>query len=263
MKLGNAVIGQYFPGDSLIHELDPRTKIIAAFAYAIALFLVDSFTGLVVMALALVVAITIAAIPLDWLQRAVKPILFLAAFTILFQLFFRGGEAWVTFGPLTLYEDGARHGAFLAARLVLLVLSSAILTFTTAPVLLTDGLSRMISPLNRLRIPAYELSLMMSIALRFIPTLLMELDRIIKAQKARGAQPGRGSLMKRARSMMPILVPLFVLSFRHADELALAMESRCYRGGRGRTVRRKLKLDRQDAVFMIITGLVIAVAVAA
>lgn len=259
MKLGSAVIGQYFPGSSPIHELDPRAKIIAAFAYAVALFFIDDYAGLGLMAAVLLLAILVAAIPPVWLYRAIKPILFLAAFTFLFQLFLRGGDNWASIGPLNLYADGARRGAFLAARLVLLVLSSAVLTFTTAPVLLTDGLSRMISPLNRLRLPAYELSLMMSIALRFIPTLLMELDRIIKAQKARGAQPGRGGLSRRARSMMPILIPLFVLSFRHADELALAMESRCYRGGRGRTVRRKLKLGGHDAVFLFI---VVATAVA-
>lgn len=261
MRLSGAVIGQYYPGESLIHGLDPRTKIVAAFAYAIALFFVDSFAGLAVMALVLLVAIAVAAVPPAWLLRALKPILFLAAFTFLFQLFLRGGETWTSIGPLTLYADGARHGAFLAVRLVLLVLSSALLTFTTAPVLLTDGLSRMIAPLQKVRIPAYELSLMMSIALRFIPTLLIELDRIVRAQKARGADPGRGSLAQRARNMMPVLVPLFVLSFRHADELALAMESRCYRGGRGRTVRRRLKLRGEDAVFMIIVAFTIGAAV--
>lgn len=261
MKLSGAVIGQYFPGASPIHSLDPRAKILVAFAYAVALFFVGGYAGLALMATALIAALAMARIPPAWLYRAVKPILFLAAFTFLFQLLLRGGEPWRHLGPLTLYEDGARHGAYLAARLVLLVLSSAVLTFTTAPVLLTDGLSRMIAPLNRIRIPAYELSLMMSIALRFIPTLLMELDRIIKAQKARGAQPGRGGLTRRARSMMPVLIPLFVLSFRHADELALAMESRCYRGGRGRTVRRKLKLGASDAVFMLIVAATIAVAI--
>lgn len=260
MKLSGAVIGQYYPGASAIHNLDPRAKIVAAFVFAVALFFVSGYAGLAVMALVLLLAIAVAAIPLSWLYRAIKPILFLAAFTFLFQLFLRGGEELASLGPLTLYADGARYGAFLAARLVLLVLSSAILTFTTAPVLLTDGLSRMIAPLNRLRLPAYEISLMMSIALRFIPTLLMELDRIIKAQKARGAEPGRGGLARRARSMMPILIPLFVLSFRHADELALAMESRCYRGGRGRTVRRKLKLGAGDAVFLIIVAATVAVA---
>ena len=261
MKLSVSVMGQYFPGSSLVHGLDPRAKIITAFAYAVALFIIQDFGGLALMGAALLLVIVIARIPVSWLLRAVKPVLFLAAFTFLFQLFLRGGDHIGSLGPLTLYADGARRGAFLAVRLVLLVLSSAILTFSTAPVLLTDGLNRMLAPLNKLRLPAYELSLMMSIALRFIPTLLMELDRIVKAQKARGAEPGRGGLIKRARAVLPVLVPLFVLSFRHADELALAMESRCYRGGRGRTMRRRLKLGGNDAVFMIVATVMIAAAV--
>ena len=261
MKLSVSVMGQYFPGSSLVHGLDPRAKIITAFTYAVALFIIQDFGGLALMGAALLLVIVIARIPVSWLLRAVKPVLFLAAFTFLFQLFLRGGDHIGSLGPLTLYADGARRGAFLAVRLVLLVLSSAILTFSTAPVLLTDGLNRMLAPLNKLRLPAYELSLMMSIALRFIPTLLMELDRIVKAQKARGAEPGRGGLIKRARAVLPVLVPLFVLSFRHADELALAMESRCYRGGRGRTMRRRLKLGGNDAVFMIVATVMIAAAV--
>ncbi|RJQ42660.1 MAG: energy-coupling factor transporter transmembrane protein EcfT [Gaiellales bacterium] len=260
MKLAGAVIGQYFPGASVVHLLDPRMKILAAFAYAVALFLVGGYPGLILMAAALAAAVAVARIPARWLLRAIKPIVFLAGFTFIFQLFLRGGEVLASIGPLDVYEEGVRHGAFLAARLVLLVLSSAVLTFTTAPVLLTDGFSRLLSPLGKLRLPAYELSLMMSIALRFIPTLLMELDRIIKAQKARGAEPGRGGLVRRARSVLPVMVPLFVLSFRHADELALAMESRCYRGGRGRTVRRRLKLRARDAVFMVIVAVTIAAA---
>lgn len=261
MKLSGAVIGQYFPGTSVIHLLDPRAKIISAFAFAVALFFVGSFYGLLLMGAALLAAVAVAGIPPGWLLRALKPIIFLAAFTFVFQLFLYGGEELASLGPFTLYSDGVRHGAFLAARLALLVLSSAVLTFTTAPVRLTDGFSRMLAPLDRLRLPAYELSLMMTIALRFIPTLLMELDRIIMAQKARGAEPGQGGLVRRARSILPIMVPLFVLSFRHADELALAMESRCFRGGRGRTMRHRLKLNGRDAVFMITVAVIIAAAV--
>lgn len=261
MKLAATMIGQYYPGDSVLHGIDPRAKIFAVFAYAVALFFVHSFAGMVLMGTAVLLGLALARIPPRWLARSLKPILVLVAISFFFQLFFRGGEELARWGPVALYEDGARHGAYLAARLILLVLSSALLTFTTAPVLLTDGFSRMLAPLGRIGVPAYEISLMMSIALRFIPTLLMELDRIIKAQRARGALAGRGGLMRRARGMMPVLVPLFVMSFRHADELALAMESRCYRGGRGRTTRRRLRLDRSDAVFMLVVAAVIYVSV--
>ena len=246
------VTGQYFPGDSVMHRADPRTKIIAACAYVVALFLVSGFGALALMGAGLLAGIAVAGIPPTWLWRAVRPVLLLISITFLFQLFLAGGEEFWRLGPLPLYREGAVNGAFLAARLVLLVLSGSILTFTTPPVLLTDAMGRLMAPLAKIRVPAYELALMMTIALRFIPTLVMEVDRIIKAQKARGAVATGGGPVARARGILPVLIPLFVLSFRHADELAVAMESRCWRGGRGRTVRRKLRFGFNDLVLILL-----------
>lgn len=258
MRVSNMITAQYYPGTSRLHRVDPRTKIVAACAYVIVLFLLDSFSAMAVMGVGLFAGIAMAGVPPTWLWRGVRPVLFLIVFTALFQVFLSGGEVIWHPGPIPVYREGIVNTAFLAARLILLVLSGSILTFTTPPVLLTDALGRLMSPLARLRIPSYELALMMTIALRFIPTLVMEVDRIIKAQKARGALSGGGPVA-RARSIMPVLVPLFVMSFRHADELAAAMESRCWRGGRGRTVRRKLAFGGSDAVFGL---LVLAVLVA-
>lgn len=259
MQLSGVVIGQYYPGKSLFHRADPRSKIVVTFAFVLVLFLAESFGALGLLGAALLAGIAVARVPPGWLLRSIKPVLFLVAITFLFQLFMRGGEELARLGPLPVYRQGVHDGGFLAARLLLLVLSSSLLTFTTPPVLLTDALGRLLAPLAKIKVPAYELALMVTIALRFIPTLLMELDRIIKAQRARGAETGRGGLIKKARSIMPVLVPLFVLSFRHADELAQAMESRCWRGGRGRTVRRKLKFSRLDVVLFVITGVILGV----
>jgi len=249
MQVSNMVVGQYYPGTSILHRVDPRTKIIAACAFVIVLFMVNGFEGLAVMGAGLAAVIALAGIPLPWLWRGLKPVLFLLVITLAFQLFLSSGEELWRLGPVPVYRNGLVQGAFLTARLLLLVLSGSILTFSTPPVLLTDALGRLMEPLAKLKIPAYELALMMTIALRFIPTLVMEVDRIIKAQKARGAVTSGGGLLVRARGIMPVLVPLFVMSFRHADELALAMESRCWRGGRGRTIRRKLAFSKKDAVF--------------
>ncbi len=249
MQINNMIIGQYFPGTSILHQIDPRTKIIAACAYVVALFLIESFGGLALMGVVLAAGIGLAGIPPAWLWRGVRTVLLLVLITFLFQLLLSGGDELYRLGPIPLYRQGAINGAFLAARLVLLVLSGSILTYTTPPVLLTDALGRLMAPLAKIRVPAYELALMMTIALRFIPTLVMDTDRIIKAQRARGAVTAGGGPIARARGILPVLVPLFVMSFRHADELAMAMESRCWRGGRGRTVRRKLSYGSIDLFF--------------
>lgn len=254
MQLSSITIGQFYPGTSLLHRIDPRIKIMAAFAYVIVLFLVHGFGPLALLAAILLAGILFAGIPAIWLLRSLRPMLILLLITFFFQLLFRGGEELARLGPVALYREGLEQGAFLVTRLVFLVLSGFILTFTTPPVLLTDAFGRLISPLEKIRIPSYELALMMTIALRFIPLLLMELDRIIKAQRARGASIGTGGLFRRARAVMPVLIPLFVMSFRHADELALAMESRCYRGGRGRTMRRKLRFGWRDAAFTAVAA---------
>ena len=260
MQLSSLVVGQYYPGDSLLHRTDPRTKIIAAFLYMVALFLVSGFTALLLLASGVLAGIIIAGIPPLWLYRGIKPVLLLVVITFLFQLLLYGGDVWWSLGPVNFYREGVLRGGFLALRLVLLILSSSLLTFTTPPVQLTDGISRLLAPLNRLHFPAHELAMMMTIALRFIPTLLMDLDRIIKAQMARGAVAGRGGLLQRARDTLPVLIPLFIMSFRHADDLALAMESRCYRGGRGRTQRRKLHFGWRDAMLGALVLLLLAMA---
>ncbi len=261
MQISNMVVGQYYPGESILHRVDPRSKIIAACAFVAVLFLADGFGALALLGAGLGAGIAAAGIPPSWLWRGVKPVLFLVVLTFLFQIFLSGGEEIARWGPLPIYRDGAVHGSFLAARLVLLVLSGSILTFTTPPVLLTDALGRLLGPLARIRIPVYELALMMTIALRFIPTLVMEVDRIIKAQKARGALISRGGPVTRARGILPVMVPLFVMSFRHADELAAAMESRCWRGGRGRTIRRKLSFGKEDALFSLAVVALLAASV--
>ncbi len=249
MKVNNMISGQYYPGSSFFHRIDPRAKILAVSAYAVVLFLVAGFGGLVLLAAGLAAGIFLAGVPPSWLWRGLRPVLLLIAITFLFQVFLTGGEELARLGPIPVYREGVFRGAFLALRLMLLVLSGSILTFTTPPVLLTDALGRLMSPLTKIKIPVYELALTMTIALRFIPTLVMETDRIIKAQKARGALAAAGGPVARARGILPVLTPLFVTSFRHADELAVAMESRCWRGGRGRTVRRKLAFNRRDAAF--------------
>lgn len=258
MRLTNLVVGQYYPGSSILHNADPRTKIIAAFLYVAVLFIVSGFAALALLAAGVLMGIAAARIPPLWLYRGIKPVLLLVVITFLFQLLLFGGEELGRLGPLVFYREGAFQGGFLALRLILLILSSSLLTFTTPPVLLTDAMGRLLAPLARLRFPSYELALMMTIALRFIPTLLMDIDRIMQAQRARGATPGRGGLVTRARNTMPVLIPLFVMSFRHADELALAMESRCYRGGRGRTLRRKLSFSRRDVLLAALVAAMLA-----
>lgn len=249
MSVSGTAFGQYFPGASLVHRLDPRVKALAALAYAIILFLTETPAGLGLLAAALIAGLAAARIPPAWVWRSVRPLLLLVALVFALQLLVTsGGAAWQV-GPLTIYQEGVRVGGVLAARLPLLALSGSLLVLTTPPVLLADGISSLLSPLARLRLPVYDLALMVSIALRFIPQLLQESDRIIKAQAARGAVPGRGGPLRRFRSLMPVLVPLLVLSFRHADDLALAMEARCWRGGHRRTVRRRLHFGRADAAF--------------
>ena len=258
MRLDELIIGQYFPGNSLLHRADPRLKITAVFVYVAGLFLAGGFAGLLIMAAGLLLALAQARVPPRWLYRSVRPVAVLLLLTFLFQLFLHGGPLLGRIGPVPVYRDGAREGGYLALRLLLLVLAGIVLSFTTPPVALTDAFGKMMAPLAKLRVPAYELALMMTIALRFIPTLLMEADRIIKAQAARGASLASGGPARRARALLPVLIPLFILSFKDADELAMAMESRCWRGGKGRTSRRRLKLGPGDAMFALLAAVVVA-----
>ncbi|MEW6545987.1 MAG: energy-coupling factor transporter transmembrane protein EcfT [Bacillota bacterium] len=241
-----APFGQFYPGESLIHRLDPRTKIVVTAALVVVLFFLYRWPAFLILGVALLAAQAMAGIPLRLLWRSMRSILAIIVFTFILQLFMTPGPVWFRVGPLTATYPGMRMGMVTAGRLVLLILSTSLLTFTTSPIALTDGLEYLLRPLRRVGVPAHEIAMMMSIALRFIPTLLEEADKIMKAQMARGADFHTGNVIRRARSMVPILVPLFVGAFRRADDLAMAMEARCYRGGEGRTRLRVLRMTAPD-----------------
>ena len=247
--LKNMTLGQYFPGESFIHRLDPRTKLLATVALIAIVFVAHGFTGFIAIATFVVLAALSTGIHLKFLFRGLKPILFIVLFTFVLNLFFQtGGREILHVWILRVTDEGLRMALFMAVRLILLVVCSQLLTLTTSPISLTDGLESLFRPLERLRFPAHEIAMMMSIALRFIPTLMDEADKIMKAQKARGANFETGSIVARAKAMVPLLVPLFVGAFRRAEELALAMDARCYRGGAGRTRMKQLKYGMNDAL---------------
>lgn len=255
-----ATIAQYYPGSSPIHRLDPRAKFIAVTALAVALFVRDSFAGLAVFAAAGAAAYVLSGVPAAWFWRAFRPLLWLVALTFLAQVLFAPGEVFFSFWIIHLSWSGLQLAAFLSLRLVVLVMVGSVLTLTTPPLALTDGLAWLGRPLRRLRVPTDELALMVTIALRFIPTLLVELDQIMRAQRARGADFRSGGPLRRGKALVPVLIPLFVLSFRRADELALAMEARCYRPGIVRTRLHPLQAGFGDALLLAATAAVIAVA---
>lgn len=258
------LIGQYYPGNSAIHRLDPRTKIIFTFALVAGLFIATTFTGFFVVGFFVFFAVLFARVPFGLILRSMRPILFLLVLTVTLHALMGGGpDAHVlwTVGPVKITKEGLMTGAFMGLRLGLLIIASSLLTLTTSPIQLTDGMEHLLHPARRIGVPAHELAMMMTIALRFIPTLMEEADKIMKAQLARGADLRSGGLLSRARALIPILVPLFVSAFRRADELALAMEARCYRGGEGRTRYQQLKygaIDLYAAAIMtvLIAGLV-------
>ena len=253
--LRDITLGQYFPGDTLIHRLDPRTKILVVILYIIALFISTSYVTYAIMASLLIAEVTIARIKFSTLLKSVRPILFIIVLTVVLNAFYTPGEPIFSFWIFTLTREGLRTALFMAARLVLLVMSSFMLTYTTRPIMLTDGLESLLSPLKKLGAPVHELAMMMSIALRFIPTLIEETQKIMSAQKARGAEFDTGTIIDKAKALLPILVPLFISSFRRADELAVAMESRCYHGGEGRTKLHELKFRGIDYAALAIMAL--------
>ncbi|MBQ6374266.1 MAG: energy-coupling factor transporter transmembrane protein EcfT [Clostridia bacterium] len=251
----SVTIGQYFPGDSFVHRLDPRTKLLATIALIALVFVSRGFAGFALIAAFVVLTALSTGVHLRFLVKGLKPIFFIIIFTFILNLFFQtGGRVLVQLWKLKITSEGLRMASFMALRLILLVVSSQLLTLTTSPISLTDGLETLLRPLNVIHFPSHEIAMMMSIALRFIPTLMDEADKIMKAQKARGANFETGSILHRAKSMVPLLVPLFVGAFRRAEELALAMDARCYRGGAGRTRMNQLKYKSID----LIAGLVIA-----
>lgn len=250
--IGNITIGQYFPGDSPVHRLDPRAKILLTIVYIVAIFMCNSPAAFVLSALFLVFITKLSSIPFVNLLRGLKSILFIIAFTGIFNLFMTSGEPIFTIGPLTATYEGLAQAVKMVLRVFFLITGTTLLTFTTSPIRLTDGIEHLLSPFSKIGLPSHELAMMMSIALRFIPTLIEETDKIMKAQSARGADFHSGGLIKRAKSFVPILVPLFISSFRRADELAVAMECRCYRGGSGRTRLVRLKFEPRDAIAALV-----------
>ncbi|MDU1412028.1 MAG: energy-coupling factor transporter transmembrane component T [Clostridium sp.] len=255
-------IGQYVPGDSFIHKLDARVKILFSLIFIVDLFLIKDFSGYIVIFLFTMMAIAISKIQLRYIYKGLKPIFILMIITALFNVFLtRGDELLWQFGFLKVYKEGIITAVFMVLRLIFLIVGTSLLTLTTSPIELTDAIEKLLSPFKKIGVPAHELAMMMTIALRFIPTLIDETDKIMKAQKARGADFESGNLIQRAKNLIPLLVPLFISSFRRADELAMAMEARCYRGGEGRTRMKIPKITSRDyvAIFVMIllTGIVI------
>ncbi len=247
MAITDITLGQYYPANSPVHRLDPRVKILLAIAYIVIVFLVRGFLGFAVVAAFVVIAAHIAKIPFSFLLRSIKPLLFIIVLTFVLNVFVaREGEPLFRWWIITITAQGLRNAAFLSLRLMLWVTGTSLLTLTTSPISLTDAIERLLGPLKVIRFPVHELAMMMTIALRFIPTLLEETDKIMKAQMARGADFESGNLFARAKAMVPLLVPLFVSAFRRADELAMAMESRCYHGGEGRTRMKILHISGAD-----------------
>lgn len=259
--LKDITLGQFFPGKSPIHRMDPRTKLILTVVYIVALFIADNWISYLVMMVFLVSCIKISSIPPKSIVRGMKPLVFILMFTAILNLFYTdGGIVLVRLGSLTITTEGLKRAFFMIWRIMMLISGTFLLTYTTSPISLTDGLESLLNPLKKIHVPVHELAMMMSIALRFIPTLIEETDKIMNAQKARGADFENGSIIDRAKALVPVLVPLFISAFRRADELATAMECRCYQGGEGRTKMKLLRYSRVDIqAFGICACLVAAV----
>ena len=255
-------LGQYYPVDSVVHRLDPRTKLFGTMVYIISLFLADSIWGYLVTALFLVIVIRASKVPFKFIVRGLKAIIFLLVISISFNLFLTEGQVIFKIGFLKITLEGIKVACFMGLRLMFLVIGSSVMTLTTTPNELTDGLEKSLGFLKRIHVPVHEVSMMMSIALRFIPILVEETDKIMKAQMARGADFESGSLIQRAKSMIPLLVPLFVSAFRRATDLAMAMEARCYRGGEGRTKMKPLHYEGRDKMSYLFYALYMVVIVA-
>ncbi len=248
-------LGQYYQTESCVHRLDPRVKLLGTILFIISLFSIKNFSGYLVAALFLVVIIKLSHVPFQFMMKGMKAILFLLMITVFFNLFLTPGETLIAFWKLRITKEGLRIAVFMAMRLTFLIIGSSIMTLTTTPNNLTDGMEKLMKPLQKIHVPVHEISMMMSIALRFIPILLEETDKIMKAQIARGADFESGNLIKKAKSLVPLLVPLFISAFRRANDLAMAMEARCYRGGEFRTKMKPLVYRKQDFVAYGIMGI--------
>ncbi len=250
MALRDITLGQYFPGNSPIHRLDPRAKLTALICYIVALFLAEWLVTYGILLAALGAVVAVSTVSLKSLLRGMKPVVFILVFTAVLNIFYTPGEPLVSFWIFTITREGIVHAIFMVVRILMLISCTFLLTYTTSPLALTDGLESLLGPLKKIRVPVHELSMMMSIALRFIPTLIEETDKIMSAQRARGADFDSGNLIQRAKALIPLLVPLFISAFRRADELATAMECRCYHGGEGRTRMKQLHYRPGDVLFM-------------
>lgn len=254
--LRDITIGQYYSADSVIHRLDPRTKLIGTFCFIVILFLIKGVYGLLIAGLLLLLIVKATKIPLWYIVRGQKSIYILLMFTVVLNMLMVKGDVLVKIGFITITREGIYTAVFMAMRLILLVIGCSLMTLTTTPLQLTDGLERLLRPLKKIKVPVHDISMMMSIALRFIPILMEETDKIMKAQSARGADFESGSILQRAKALIPVLVPLVISAFRRADELATAMEARCYRGDEGRTRMKELKYQKRDhiAKLLILLG---------
>ena len=245
--LRDITIGQYYPGNSILHKLDPRVKLLWTFVFIISIFIFGNPFSYALATIFLIVCISISKIPFRYMIRGMKPIMFLLLFTIILDLFLTSGDALVRFWKLTITKEGIMLAVHVTVRFLYLILISSIMMLTTTPIRLTDALEKSLAPLQKIKIPVHEIAMMMSIALRFIPILIDEADRIMKAQSARGMDFEHGNLAKRIKNLLPLLIPLFAAAFRRADDLAMAMDARCYRGGAGRTKMNPLKYKKADA----------------
>ena len=253
--LKDITLGQYFPGNTVAHRLDPRTKILLVLFYIVALFCARGVVTYTLLALCLAICVRISHVGIRQLVRGLKPVLFIMIFTGVLNLFFTpGGRNLVEWGVIRISEQGLHNAVFMVLRIMLLIMGTFLMTYTTSPISLTDGLERLLNWMKRFHVPVHELAMMMSIALRFIPTLIEETDKIMSAQKARGADFESGSLIQKAKALIPILVPLFISAFRRADELATAMECRCYHGGEGRTRLHVLRYEGRDITALCLGG---------
>lgn len=250
--LRDITLGQYYQTDSVLHRMDPRTKLVGTLIYIVSLFIFRNAGAFLIATVFLFAVIKMSKVPFKYMMRGMKSIFMLLMLTVVFNLFLTPGIPLVTFWKLTISEEGLRIAVFTAIRLVYLIIGASIMTLTTTPNHLTDGMESLMGPLKVFKVPVHEVAMMMSIALRFIPILLEETDKIMKAQAARGADFEHGSIIKRAKSLVPILVPLFVSAFRRANDLAMAMEARCYRGGDGRTKMKPLKYEVRDKVAYVV-----------
>ena len=260
MALKDITLGQYFPGSSPIHKMDPRSKILFTVLYIVALFTAKGPLAYVVLIAALGVCVAVSKVRLQSLVRGMKPVMIIILITAVLNIFYTPGDPIWQWGFLKITAEGIWAAIYMVLRITLLINCTFLLTYTTSPIMLTDGLEKLLGPLKKIHVPVHELAMMMSIALRFIPTLIEETDKIMSAQNARGADFDSGNLFQKAKALVPLLVPLFISAFRRADELAVAMECRCYHGGEGRTRMRQLKFERRDIAALLFGAALVALA---